>query len=911
MLKNKKGTVLIATYIVLFVIFVTASCLFMVIITEKKSVSKETEGKKALSLAEAGLAYAYYESQNFGWQWYTHKWNLAKDKLLPLDPGDASYCQAFRSDVNFDGSGFYVANDGSFMVKAYPDQNDEDTTIVISLGVDGSERRAISYGLNRRGIYDFFYYSPYSIDLDNSVGKFPQLHGGSIHTNGNLRIDKPVRLENISELSTGGNGSIYYAESDKYPAPYYADKYSFNGGQNSGAMDGRAPMVRLDQPTNLFRDDGNDESGDFGYYWFDKYGGRRWSRHSYSNYFAHTNFSSFPNKAFRNTEWYFYGDKLAWNNVAPGAKDTGVSTSIVNDNTDPLNKHNTWVKPYLGENEDGDPISGPWEEIPAELNEAWEWSKYRGYNYGDHRIGGSEQPVTFYTRDNSNAEISVENTMWDIVNDGWGDKVVMVEPADLGSHPGAKSYWDMYKDPKYWATIGKGNYVPHLNKDILDGNYGSERSTGGKMPVMHTNTAKQSIAWPQFIKNSPLDGIVRDGNSGGEYLDPPEFDASYQKIASQGGLLIDLDVSFDGKYDDRTEWRTVLEKSVDNAVASLNAMNPKVAKKVKFVNTYTNQLNILLEIDLKEMQATGNYPSNGIVYSKVPLRLTNGERLPRKMANYGFTVLCEENLYLKGDFNTKDWVTSAMIGKKRVFTLSDDFNDPQVVPATLHYRDYPYMYVKDDGMGIYAESNPADGGGQWVHRSYLNYWARDVYPNIDDTNEQRIKNIIAKKDYDYQKMFNRIDTSGTLSATFSWAPSGESYTYGMMPNRVSDNHTFNALIACYRGTKGETIENWSGRNKYFNGAYFVLDKNGEFTADSYDLVDYEWHSSHTATSIGKSVRGRFRWDNIDYSTRSPSWKLRYDARFQTATRSPSDVFFGGAESLWAEVMEEYFYESDF
>ena len=880
----------------------------MVIMTEKKSVTKEIGGKKALSLAEMGLAYAYYESENFGWQWYTHKWNSAKDKLLPLETSDASYHQRFRTDASFDAEGYYVLNDGTFKVKAYPSQDSEDSTIVIAIGVDGRESRAVSYVLNRQGIYDFFYYSPYSIDLDNAVGNFPRLYGGSIHTNGNIRIDNPVRMENISELSTGGDGTIYYAASDRYPAPYYGDRLG------DGVMDGSAPMVRLDQPTNVFRDDLANESGDFGHYWYDKYGTRRWSWNSNATYFGYTNFSSYPTKAFRNTEWYFYGDKLSWNNIASGARDNRVSSSIINDNTDPLNRHNTWIKPYLGEDDEGDPLSGVWEQIPAELNEAWDWQKYKG-DSGGYRYSAGEQPLNFYTKDNSGADIPVGNTWWDIVETtvvGGGGKthkeVKMIELADLGDHPSAKTYWDMFKDPLYWSAIGKGNYVPHFNDDILDGTYGSERSSGGTVPVLHTNSAKQPNAWPSFVKSSPLNGIVRDKNTGGEYLDPPQFDASYQKIASRDGLMIDLDSSFDGDFDDRTEWRTVLEKSVDNAVATLNSTNPKVAKKVKFINTFTNQENILLEIDMKEMQAAGNYPGNGIVYSKVPLRLTNAERLPRKMANYGFTVLCEENVYLKGDYNTTDWVTSAVIGKKRIFNLSDDFNDPQVVPATLHFQDYPYMYVKDDGFGTFAESNPAGGGGQWVHASYLNYYARDVYTNIPDANEQQLKNIIYSKDATYRSMFNKADSTGTASATFSWAPSGESYTYGMMPNRVNQNHTYNALIACYRGTKGETIENWSGRNKYSVGAFFVLDKHGEFTANAYDLVDYEWHSSYAATSIGKSVRGRFRWDNIDYCTRSPGWRLRYDARFQTAMRSPSDVFFGGAESLWLEVPCNFFYQ---
>ncbi|MFH2138832.1 MAG: hypothetical protein ABII88_10005 [Candidatus Omnitrophota bacterium] len=904
---NNKGTMLIATYLVLFIIIVVASSLCTFVITEQKSIARESGGKKALGYAEMGVAYAYYESQNYGWQWYTHKWNNDEDKLLKLAPGDSSYGQLLRADCSFDANGYYQSNDGKFMVKAYPNRDDEDETVIVAMGIEGENRRVITYTLSRQGIYDFFFYSPYDMDLDNEVGNFPKLYGGGIHTNGNIRIDNPVRLENISELSAGENGVIYYAASDQYPAPYYADNYD-------GVKDGMAPMVRLDRPNDIFRDDAKDNPGDFGYYYWDKYGDRHWNYQSNASYFGST--STWLTSAFRSTEWYFYGDMLDYNNINPGNRDNRVSSSIINDSSEPLNGYNTWVKPYLGETDCGDIISGEWTQIPAEMDQTWDWSKYKGDAYG-YRSGAGEQPLHFYTYDNDGNKVNVENTYWEITGGGHHTpvSVEMVDPAKLDEHPQAKSYWDMFKDPRYWTAIGKDlsgseDWPDNMSEDIKDGTYGSERASGGKIPVKHTNSEKQPDAWDSFLKKSKLDGIVRDGNTGGEYLAPPEFDITYARMAERSGLLINLADDFDGKYNDYEEWMKVLEKSIDKAVTELNDGTARpVASKVKFINTFTNQWNVVLEINLGRMQKEGKTPDNGIVYSQVPLRLTNAEKLPRKMDSYGFTVLGEENIYLQGNFNTDEWVTSAIIGKKRIFTLSDDFNDPQIVPATEHYRDYPYLYVKkDEGSGIYEEANPDAGGGQWVYRDYLNYLTYDRYTNIDDANEQQLKDLIDKKDGTYRAMFNKHDPTGTASATFSWPDSGENYTYGMMPNRVYDNYTFNTLIACYRGTKGDNLENWNNGSKdmkkYLNGAYFVLDKDGEFTAPTGDFVDYE-------SGLGTSSRGRYVSGTVYYGTKSPPWSLNYDKRFQTATRSASDVFFGGAQSLWKEESCDFFYQENF
>ncbi len=931
---NKKGTILVATYLVLFVIVVVASSLFSLILNERKNVMRESEGIKALSFAEMGVAYAYYESQNLGWQWYTHKWNDDKDTLSKLEPADMSYHQKLRTDCSFNGDGFYVSNNGEFMVKSYPNADRENETVVVSMGSSGTERRAIKYSLNRQGIYDFFFYSPYTIDLDNAVGRRPKLNGGGIHSNENIRIDREIRLKDCSELSTGENGTIYYAASDRYPAPYYADNLKLNPGtQTAGpfdppGLDGMAPIVRLDKPWDVFRRDSEDHPGEFGHYHLDKNGDRYWSWNSNATYFSYTNINSWPTKAYRDTEWYFYGDQSPWNNINYNQRD---QFGILNDNENPLNKYNLWVKPYLSTDDDGNIISGPWNQIPAELDDTWQWSKYKGSAYGAGSAT-NEQPVNFYTYDNDGNRVNTKDSWWYLA-DG---KVNMVPTSEVGGadfftkYPNAKVYWDMFKDPNYWRTIGRAlpggeEWADYFSQDILDGQYGDDRASGGKIPVKHTNTRNQSSSWGSFLRTSGLDGIIMDGNSGGSYLEPPEFGVTYARLAERGGIYIDLVAEFDGTYDDFDEWYDILEKSVDKAVADINGGGEEVAKKVEFINTFTGKWNVVLELDLDKMQKEGKYSDNGILYTKVPIRFTNAQELPRKMEAYGFTVLGEENVYLKGDYNTMSWVTSAVISKKRIFTLSDDFNDPQVIPATEHYRDYPYLYVKKDPVTlVYAESDPTKGGGQWVYRSRLNHYRYDYYTNIDDANEQQLKNVIDAKDGVYRSMFNHHDKDGDNSATFSWAPSNESYEYGMMPNRVYQNQTYNSLIASYRGTKGDVLEKWSYWNpdtrrtvnshKYLNGAYFILDKYGEFTTPYRQFVDYEkwteWPSSPKDISLDR--RGRRAYgktcDYARHATRTPSTYMSYDKRFKTATRAPSDVFFGGAQSLWSEAKEDFFYQ---
>ncbi len=146
-----------------------------------------------------------------------------------------------------------------------------------------------------------------------------------------------------------------------------------------------------------------------------------------------------------------------------------------------------------------------------------------------------------------------------------------------------------------------------------------------------------------------------------------------------------------------------------------------------------------------------------------------------------------------------------------------------------------------------------------------------------------------------------------------------------MANKVNQDHTYNALMAShrwmdsYQKNKGNILENWrkDGINSYrhLNGAFFVMENKSQnseaFTANNDEFVDYRSESG-----LGYDQRGRSSGTGSNYSYNRGSFlatydayeSLSYDEGFKTATRAPSDVFFGGAESLWAETTEDFFYK---
>ncbi|RKY34406.1 MAG: hypothetical protein DRP78_06595 [Candidatus Omnitrophota bacterium] len=904
---EKKGTILFSTCVVILVIVGVMIGFFTIVSKENVFIAKQNDRLKAFNFAEKGIAYAYNECYHLAWQWYTHKWNKKKNKLLPLAADDVAYHQTVRPDCKFDAQGFYVADNGEFMVKAYPNPKDSDDTVIVCKGISGLEEKVIVYHLARNRSHQFFYYSPYTLNLFDAVGNYAQVNGGEIHSNGNIVLDNNIKLENISKMSTGKTGSVKYAVEQQYAAPHLADILD-------GVIDGKAPIQPLDNPLPLYRNGlvVPPDPGPFGRFYSKGPNTRYWTWKTLSYHFSGTpNGYRDQRGAFMNNEWHFSGSKMPEYDLPPGGK-VPVS-GVVNDSGKTLNWQNFWIKPYKTD-KNGNQIATKWIEIPSTLPQTWLWQKYI-------EMDATDQPVTFYLAKDP-AKTDVANTYW-IIN-----KANDVEQVSLKAHPEAKSYWDMFKSNEYWTTQpwkAKEKFIGNFNPEMADGKYADDLSLlGGKEKVEHLNSYLQKKEWKKFLKASNLKKILCDGRTGGKNIYPPDFTSSYKTLAKKDGIFIDL-VGFDGEFNDYNEWDTLLKKSIQDAVVKLNAgAGGNVAQEKSFINCWTDKRSRVLEIDLAKWKTKGSFPHNGVFYTKVPVRFINAEELPRSKTDYGFTVVGEENIYLKGDYNTQKWTTSSIVCKKRVFTLSDDFNDPQDAPAPQMYPDYPYLYVVKNAAGDYVEADVDNGGGIWVWQQMLDSdgSADDIncYPLISDTQQKKLYDYIDAKQVAYAVWRNGMKGI----STFNWPASGESHTFAPPPNKVTKTHTYNCFIASHRWVesdhknRGNILEDWQKFKRVLNGAYFVIPKDG-FTAEKY--VDYVKGNGLYYSKKGRRVDTKmYTWidyinkrayNEIGLSVYGALTDVIYDSRFLTAGTSPADVFFGGNVNLWGESSPDFFAQTDF
>ena len=253
-LKENKGVLLITTFVVAMVISVMSAAYISGSLVLNQSVQREKAGLQSFYTAEKGIEYAYIESQNNNWNWRTHQvaaTDLDGDgKINDLIP--AGTAPTVTLNTTRGGKQSYVAiapaadptcpscyriysANGTLQteLKTYADPQTPDQTLVLARNAAGSVSRIIKYRITRRSMYRYYYYYPKDTAFG---GMFDGKGAGGIYVNGNIGLGNAA-FNNITELSTNANGSIYLTYG-QYAAPYSVDN-------RIGGIDGKGPLYTL------------------------------------------------------------------------------------------------------------------------------------------------------------------------------------------------------------------------------------------------------------------------------------------------------------------------------------------------------------------------------------------------------------------------------------------------------------------------------------------------------------------------------------------------------------------------------------------------------------------------------------------------------------------------------------------
>ncbi len=226
--------------------------------------------------------------------------------------------------------------------------------------------------------------------------------------------------------------------------------------------------------------------------------------------------------------------------------------------------------------------------------------------------------------------------------------------------------------------------------------------------VAYTNSGKQQGigGWPEFLNNNGLNGILKDGSAGGQYLEPQTVMTDiFHDEAEAGGLLIFKNA------DDKLAMRINGAPALVEEDGVIKDPDGKVlAEKITFYNTNSGWQNTVARLNVKNLREGGFYPINGMLYCQdFSLALFDAQ----KIDNIGLTAVSSENIILEGDFNNISAAPAAMITAKETYTVSDNFKYPGSLPFTLHNPNFPFESDADWDWSKYADEMP-----NFVDRDY-------------------------------------------------------------------------------------------------------------------------------------------------------------------------------------------------
>lgn len=651
--KNNKGVALILALGVSSVLLTLSMAYVGGAIQENNLCQRYQDSLVSLYEAERGLNYAAIEARNNGWDSFlTHdvlqgKLSVIKANLNSVLAGTNNSQRTISFENGNYGNYLIVTPTTRTEVRTYRNTPVDATDIFIlarTTVIATDTKKILKMRIGTTSLYDFLMFTPYDMVLSGIDGKGI----GRIHSNGNILWWG--NAENVEQVSSAGFMRPNYW--NRIPA------YLLDG--LDGVMDGRAP-----EP----------DCSDYQC---------RWNPTDYDTWFAsltpaQQNQSiqagvSRPSGVFTQDVGNYPWMKLDWNyNNTKGFTWHPRWSSIQGDfNSDSLQQE-TGVCPtcrgsYYNWNEQitsyhyGLPPASygpPYTNVPG-----YNFTAYAGNNYN------------YDTLQQTLNATQVSNLFYDAI------KVNGVQiPKELPSGE-AYDFDPFFQDP----VVDDIHSVKYTNTELQPNGWAEwVTSAGAKIP------AKQPHA------GETLGAVLKDRNTGGEYLDPVPVDSDYFKVMAQTkGIFIHADGSTN---------RPDLCPNIISKSEFFNDLRPYRENNIEYKDKVVN-------IDVQKLRTCGAMEENfnGVIYfdgkdcRDCGVRLKNAQNLPSKSTsnvNGGLTVFSTRQVYLQGDFNYNSaqgekknqasWQPASIIATNMVYYLSQGFNDPQELPRTVHNINYPQI----------------------------------------------------------------------------------------------------------------------------------------------------------------------------------------------------------------------------
>jgi hypothetical protein len=267
----------------------------------------------------------------------------------------------------------------------------------------------------------------------------------------------------------------------------------------------------------------------------------------------------------------------------------------------------------------------------GEVEGMFQFSYFASRDLGEF-ASGTSQTITGKVHANGNMYVRPSGSTLDVDTDAFTATGYIIRTRDAWGQPDSGGTCNISRG-------GEGGTMVEMEPDV-DGPRGTD---GSAFDSFNADWDDQTVG-----ARATWGGVVRDKVP---HKSPPpvanlESGEYYDDIAQAAGVKID-----------------------SNAHTTYSSWCTKVTT---MWNWNEQRVQIVWDIDVDQMIDDGDWPTNNVIYSDVPVRISNAEELDDKLL---FTSC--QNVYTKGDFNTVDKKGASIMTLHRIYHLSDNWDDAQ------------------------------------------------------------------------------------------------------------------------------------------------------------------------------------------------------------------------------------------
>lgn len=267
----------------------------------------------------------------------------------------------------------------------------------------------------------------------------------------------------------------------------------------------------------------------------------------------------------------------------------------------------------------------------GEIETMFQFSYFASRDLGEFTRGASQE-IRGKVHANGNMYVRPSGATLRVNTDSFTATGIIIRSRDAWGRPDESGACEITKnnqDSGIWVAMDPGS---------------PRGSEGIAFDSLHANWTDKTVGARALWGGVVRDKVPYKSPPPIQNLDPGEY---YEDMAVAGGLVID---------------------STSHSNAWCTQVNVYNYNELRYQTVWNIDVGLLI--------SSGAWPTNNLIYCKVPIRLSNAAEISNKLM-----IASCRTVYTKGDFNTVNKKGASIMTKHRIYHLSNNWNDATYTPT--------------------------------------------------------------------------------------------------------------------------------------------------------------------------------------------------------------------------------------